>query len=64
MSEENVIPFDIERKYNTYVDLSAKEFHTIDGIKAPIFESVYSDNYGNLIGVTKLGNEVLISKEK
>ncbi|WP_062532370.1 hypothetical protein [Jeotgalibaca dankookensis] len=64
MHEDNVIPFDIERKYNIYDDLSPDEFHTSDGITAPIFESMYFDSYGNLIGITKLGNEVLISKEK
>lgn len=63
MQEENVIPFDITKKYKTYDDLSKADMYQAENFSAPIFESVYVDKYENTVGVTKSGKEVLISKK-
>lgn len=63
MQEENVIPFDITKKYKTFDDLSGKDLYQAENFSAPIFESVYVDKYENTVGVTKSGKEVLISKK-
>lgn len=64
MPDDKIIPFDITKKYKTYDDLPVKDFHEIDGIVAPLFDSVYADKYNNTVGKTKSGIEVLISKNK
>ena len=63
MQEDNVIPFDITKKYKTYDDLSAEDYLHSHGISAPLFDSIYVDKYENTIGITKSCKEVLISKK-
>lgn len=63
MEKENVIPFDIKKKYMTYADLSKEDYYEIDGFSAPLFDSIYVDKYKNTIGITKSGKQVLIPKK-
>lgn len=63
MDENNVVPFDIKKKYKSYDDLLKEDFCEVDGVVAPLFDSIYIDKYNNTIGKTKSGIEVLISKK-
>ncbi|WP_414838455.1 hypothetical protein [Carnobacterium sp. TMP28] len=63
MKENNIVPFDIKKKYKGYDDLSKEDFCEVGGIVAPLFDSIYIDKYNNTIGKTKSGIEVLISKK-
>ncbi|ALV21021.1 MULTISPECIES: hypothetical protein [Carnobacterium] len=62
MSNKKIIPFDIKKKYKTYDDLSEEDYCEIDGIVAPLFDSVYVDKYKNTIGRTRSGIEVLMTE--
>jgi len=62
MPNENILPFDITKKYKTYDDLSNDDYREVGGIVAPFFDSIYVDKYDNTIGKTKSGIEVLIPR--
>lgn len=63
MNDEKIIPFDITKKYKTYKDLTAEDYHEVGGVIAPLFDSIYVDKYDNTIGKTKSGKDVLIPKQ-
>lgn len=60
MQEDNVVPFNIKKKYKNYNDLSNEECILNNGNLTPIFESIFVDKYENMVGITKFGKQVLI----
>ena len=62
MTDNNILPFDITKKYKKYEDLEAEDLCSFDDLSAPLFDSVYVDKYNNTVGKTKSGKEVLISR--
>lgn len=60
--KNKVLKFDISKKYLKPEEVSQKDCIHQDGVFIPLYTSVYSDKYNNLIGKTASGNEVLIER--
>lgn len=58
-----VLPFDIKKKYVNRKELNMNDYRITNNMKIPVFKSLKEDKFGNLIGETISGVEVLI-KEK